>query len=56
MPAWFCLNLRTSYRISARWNVQAGIDNVFDTQYRVFASGINAPGRNVFGSLRYSIR
>ncbi|MFM1744411.1 MAG: hypothetical protein RLZZ630_348 [Bacteroidota bacterium] len=56
MPAWFCVNLRTSYRISARWNVQAGIDNVFDTQYRVFASGINAPGRNVFGTLRYTIR
>lgn len=56
MPAWLCVNLRSSYRINSRWNIQAGIDNVFDTQYRVFASGINAPGRNVFGSLRYTIR
>ena len=32
--------------------VQAGVDNLLDTQYRIFASGINAPGRNIFGTVR----
>jgi hemoglobin/transferrin/lactoferrin receptor protein len=29
-----------------------GIDNILDLQYRTFASGINSPGRNVFGTVR----
>ena len=53
MPAWFCVNLRAGYHVSEHWDVQAGVDNVFDTQYRVFSSGINAPGRNLFLTLRY---
>lgn len=52
MPAWFTLNLRTSYRIQKNIQIQAGVDNIFDTQYRTFASGINAPGRNLFVCIR----
>lgn len=52
MPAWFTLNLRASYALHPHLSVQAGVDNLLDTQYRVFASGINAPGRNIFVSLR----
>ena len=52
MPAWFTINYRVSYRIHKSITVQAGIDNVFDTQYRTFSSGINAPGRNCFLTLR----
>lgn len=52
MPAWVTLNLRGSYRFGKNLTLQAGIDNVMDTQYRVFASGINAPGRNLWVTAR----
>jgi hemoglobin/transferrin/lactoferrin receptor protein len=54
MPAWFTLNLRASYKFNKYFTLQAGVDNIFDTQYRTFASGINAPGRNIFAALRFS--
>jgi hemoglobin/transferrin/lactoferrin receptor protein len=46
MPAWFTLNLNASYNIHKNIIIQVGIENILDTQYRTFASGINAPGRN----------
>jgi len=52
MPAWFTLNLRGSYKIHPLVMVQAGIDNILDTQYRTFSSGINGAGRNIFVALR----
>ncbi|NVO18119.1 MAG: TonB-dependent receptor [Bacteroidetes bacterium] len=54
MPAWFTVNLHASYKLCSAMSLQAGVDNIFDTQYRTFASGINGPGRNVFVSLRGS--
>jgi hemoglobin/transferrin/lactoferrin receptor protein len=52
MPSWYTLNLRAGYDISKMFTLQAGVDNIIDLQYRTFASGINAPGRNIFGTLR----
>lgn len=52
MPAWFTLNLQASYTPVERVTIEAGIDNILDTEYRVFASGINAPGRNLFTAVR----
>ena len=37
---------------NADWQVTLGVDNLFDRQYRVHGSGIDAPGRNVFMTLR----
>jgi len=54
IPAWFTLNWRLSYRIQKNISIQAGVDNIFDIQYRAFASGINAPGRNIFGTLKFA--
>jgi hemoglobin/transferrin/lactoferrin receptor protein len=54
MPAWFTANLRLSYQVHKSVSLQAGIDNIFDMQYRTFASGINAPGRNFILSLKGS--
>ena len=53
MPAWFTLNFHASYKVHKLLTLQAGVDNIFDTQYRTFASGINAPGRNIFVALRF---
>jgi len=52
MPSWYTINIRASYDLSTIFTVQAGVDNILDLQYRTFASGINSPGRNIFGTLR----
>ncbi len=52
MPAWITLNWKASYALNNIFTLQLGIENIFDTQYRTFASGINASGRNVFGVVR----
>lgn len=55
MPAWFTANFRVSYKVHKYITIQSGIDNIFDTQYRTFSSGINAPGRNIFGVIRFNL-
>lgn len=52
MPAWFTLNLNASYNINKNIILQFGIENILDTQYRTFASGINGPGRNFQVAIR----
>jgi hemoglobin/transferrin/lactoferrin receptor protein len=52
MPAWYTLNLRASYDLLRNLTVQAGVDNILDLQYRTFASGINASGRNFLFTVR----
>ena len=52
MPAWATFNLRGSYSFGRYFTLQAGVDNLLDRQYRYFASGINAPGRNIWVTAR----
>jgi len=52
MPAWYTLNLRYSYQVNKYIQAQLNLDNITDKAYRVFASGINAPGRNIGLTLR----
>ncbi|MEP7197077.1 MAG: TonB-dependent receptor [Saprospiraceae bacterium] len=52
MPAWFTVNFHAGYKVHKLATLQVGVDNIFDTQYRTFASGINAPGRNIFATIR----
>ena len=52
MPSWYTLNLKAGYKINDMFEVQAGCENILDLNYRVFASGISAPGRNVYVTLR----
>jgi hemoglobin/transferrin/lactoferrin receptor protein len=52
MPSWYTLNLRLGYEMNTAVTIQTGTDNVLDLQYRTFASGINAPGRNLFVTVR----
>lgn len=53
MPAWQTYNCKVSWQVASSLTLQAGIENILDIQYRTFASGINAPGRNLYGTLRY---
>lgn len=52
MPSWWTLNLRTEYTVSKQLKVQAAVENLLDKNYRYFASGISAPGRNLILTLR----
>lgn len=52
MPAWYTLNVRGSYAITKNLLVQAALENIVDSNYRAFASGISGPGRNFIISLR----
>ena len=54
-PAWYIINLHASYVFNKNILVRGGIDNIMDVQYRSYASGIVAPGRSLFLSLRGSI-
>jgi len=52
MPSWYTFNLKAGYKVKDWIEVQAGCENILDLNYRVFASGISAPGRNVYLTLR----
>jgi hemoglobin/transferrin/lactoferrin receptor protein len=54
MPAWYVFNIGASCRLTTKWQLQAGCNNIMDTQYRLFASGINAPGRSFYTMLRFA--
>ena len=53
-PAWFTLNLKTSYKINKYITLQAGIENMLNTYYRLNASGISAAGVNGMIGIRCS--
>lgn len=52
MPSWYTLNLRASWQLYKSLQVQAGLENILDRNYRYFASGFSAPGRNLYLTLR----
>jgi hemoglobin/transferrin/lactoferrin receptor protein len=55
MPAWYTLNLNGSWTPAPKLTLQAGIENITDRNYRLFASGFSAPGRNVVLAVRVRI-
>ena len=52
MPSWITLNWRAAYPVTKVLTIQVGIENILDRNYRYFASGFSAPGRNYIVSLR----
>lgn len=55
LPAWYTLNSKLQYSIFKRGiaiNFQTGVENILDTHYRLFASGISAMGRNFYLTVR----
>ena len=53
-PAWVTVNLAASWQAGERWRASASVENILDQQYRQHGSGIDATGRNLLLSLRYS--
>lgn len=54
MPAWETYNFKAASKPMYGFTVYTGVENILDTQYRNFASGINAAGRNIYGGAKYS--
>jgi hemoglobin/transferrin/lactoferrin receptor protein len=55
MPGWTTFNLRSSWQINKNFRATLSVENITDRHYRVFASGISSPGRNVLISFRYKM-
>ena len=49
---WATLNFKAAYSFAKYFTLQAGVENILDSHYRHFASGISAPGRNFIVALR----
>ena len=54
MPAWQIWNINTNYQLTKKLNFSFQIENIADLNYRYFASGISALGRNYLVQARYS--
>lgn len=52
MPSWMTLNFRSSYALKKHITFQFAVENIFDRNYRYFASGFSAPGRNFILAVR----
>lgn len=50
-PSWLTLNFKAEYKIDNTWSVQAGLENMLDSRYCPYSSGIVAPGKNFVISL-----
>jgi len=51
-PSWITFNLKSTIRLHPKFDLQLGVENIFDRNYRYFASGFSAPGRNLILALR----
>lgn len=54
MPSWMTINISSFYQPSKKLSLGLQIENITDQNYRYFASGISAVGRNFILSARFS--
>jgi len=54
MPAWQIWHINTNYQLNKKLNFSFQMENIADLNYRYFASGISAMGRNYLIQARYS--
>ena len=50
--AWTTYNIYSSYKLSRQVTVNLAVENLLDTHYLPFSSGISAPGRNLILTIR----
>ena len=51
-PSWHTFNAYTSYQLTKNIAMTLAFENILDTHYRPFSSGVSAAGRNIIVSLR----
>ncbi|MFT6872255.1 MAG: hemoglobin/transferrin/lactoferrin receptor protein [Roseivirga sp.] len=49
---WAIVNINNSYQLNDRLSINLNLENLLDTHYRPYSSGISAPGFNAVLSLR----
>jgi len=54
-PSWTIINVNAKYALTEKLNIQVGLENILDSYYRVFSSGISGAGRNLVVACRYKI-
>jgi hemoglobin/transferrin/lactoferrin receptor protein len=54
IPSWLTANFKGNINFTRHLQLQAGIENIFDKNYRYFASGFSAAGRNFIVAIRAS--
>ncbi len=54
-PSWTIINIGSAYQLTSKLRIQVSIENILDTFYKPFASGIAGPGRNFIFTLRATI-
>ncbi len=54
-PSWYTLNLNVAYQVRQFLQINTGVENLLNVRYRTYSSGIVAPGRNFFITIRVSI-
>jgi hemoglobin/transferrin/lactoferrin receptor protein len=52
-PSWETYNFKAGIYVLKNITIFTGVENILDTQYRTFASGINAGGRNLYLGGKY---
>ncbi len=53
-PPWLTLNAKATVTLQRNFSLQLGVENITNRNYRYFASGFSAPGRNFIIALRSS--
>ena len=53
-PAWWTAGIDFDARLSERVTLSMGLHNLMDRHYKVFSSGISAPGRDWRVGLRWT--
>lgn len=51
-PAWATLNIKAQYQFNKQLSITAGVDNITNTRYRPYSSGLTAAGRNYLLALK----
>jgi hemoglobin/transferrin/lactoferrin receptor protein len=54
-PGWYTINLKSTYQFTTGISLQLAIENIMNTFYKPYASGVAAPGINVLSTLRVRI-
>jgi len=53
-PGWVVIGARLQKEYARHWRLSVAFDNLLDKRYRVHGSGLDAPGRNLTISARYT--
>ena len=52
-PSWYTLNFRSQYQITNALKASMGLENITNQRYRMYSSGIVAPGTNLILGVGY---